>query len=74
VELRSRADEIRRAEVDKARRRLGPLTPEQEKALDAVTSGIVNKLLHSPTVELKRMAGNRHHTEHVGLIRKLFGL
>jgi glutamyl-tRNA reductase len=74
VELRSRADEIRRAEVDKARRRLGPMTPEQEKALDAVTSGIVNKLLHSPTVELKRMAGNRHHTEHVGLIRKLFGL
>jgi glutamyl-tRNA reductase len=50
------------------------MTPEQEKALDAVTSGIVNKLLHSPTVELKRMAGNRHHTEHVGLIRKLFGL
>jgi glutamyl-tRNA reductase len=74
VELRRRADEIRRAEVEKARRRLGALTPEQEKALDAVTSGIVNKLLHSPTVELKKMASNRHHTEHVGLIRKLFGL
>ena len=52
----------------------GAYAPEQEKALDAVTSGIVNKLLHSPTVELKRMASNRHHTEHVGLIRKLFGL
>ncbi len=74
VELRSRADEIRQAEVDKARRRLGPLTPEQEKALDAMTSGIVNKLLHPPTVELKRMAASRHHTEYVGLIRKLFGL
>ena len=74
VELRGRADEIRRAEVEKARRRLGALTPEQEKALDAMTSGIVNKLLHSPTVELKRMASNRHHTEHVALIRKLFGL
>jgi glutamyl-tRNA reductase len=74
VELRSRADEIRRAEVDKARRRLGPLTPEQEEALEAVTSGIVNKLLHSPTVELKKLASSRHHTDHVGLIRKLFGL
>lgn len=74
VELRSRADEIRRAEVDKARRRLGPLTPEQEKAVEAMTSGIVNKLLHPPTVELKKMASNRHHTEYVGLIRKLFGL
>jgi glutamyl-tRNA reductase len=74
VELRSRADEIRRAEIDKARRRLGPLTPEQEKAVEAMTSGIVNKILHPPTVELKKMASNRHHTEYVGLIRKLFGL
>ena len=74
VELRSRADEIRRTEIDRARRRLGPLTPEQEKAVEAMTSGIVNKILHPPTVELKKMASNRHHTEYVGLIRKLFGL
>jgi len=33
VELRRRADEIRKAEIEKARRRLGPLTPEQERAL-----------------------------------------
>ena len=73
VELRRRADEIRRAEIDKARRRLGPLTPEQESALEAATSAIVNKLLHGPTVHLKQMAGNGQ-PEHVGLIRKLFGL
>jgi glutamyl-tRNA reductase len=74
VELRQRADEIRRAEVDRARRRLGPLTADQEKALEAVTSAIVNKLLHPPTVHLKEMASNGQHAEHVGLIRKLFGL
>jgi glutamyl-tRNA reductase len=74
VELRGRADEIRRSEIERARRRLGPLTAEQEKALDALTTGIVNKLLHLPTVELKKMAGHRHHTEHVGLVRRLFGL
>jgi glutamyl-tRNA reductase len=74
VELRGRADEIRRSELDRARRRLGPLTSEQEKALDALTSGIVNKLLHLPTVELKKMASHRHHAEHVGLVRRLFGL
>jgi glutamyl-tRNA reductase len=72
VELRRRADEIRRAEVDKARKRLGPLTPEQESALEAATSAIVNKLLHAPTVELKQMAGTQ--PEHVGFFRKLFGL
>jgi glutamyl-tRNA reductase len=73
VELRRRADEIRKAEIDKARHRLGPLTPEQENALEAATAGIVNKLLHGPTVQLKEMAG-RGQPEHVGLIRKLFGL
>jgi glutamyl-tRNA reductase len=73
VELRRRADEIRRAEIEKARRRLGPLSPEQEVALEAATTAIVNKLLHGPTVHLKRLAGNGQ-AEHVGLIRKLFGL
>jgi len=73
VDLRKRADEIRRAELEKARRRLGPLTPEQENALEAATAAIVNKLLHGPTVQLKEMAGTSR-TEHVGFIRKLFGL
>ncbi len=73
VELRRRADEIRKAEIEKARRRFGPLTPEQESALEAATAAIVNKLLHEPTVQLKQMAGNGQ-AEHVGFIRKLFGL
>ncbi|HXK09405.1 MAG TPA: glutamyl-tRNA reductase [Vicinamibacteria bacterium] len=73
VELRRRADEIRKAELEKARKRLGPLTPEQESALEAATSAIVNKLLHGPTVQLKELAGNGQ-AEHVGFIRKLFGL
>jgi glutamyl-tRNA reductase len=73
VELRRRADEIRKAEIDKARRRFGPLTREEESALEAATAAIVNKLLHEPTVQLKQMAGNGQ-AEHVGFIRKLFGL
>jgi glutamyl-tRNA reductase len=73
VELRKRGDEIRKAEVEKARRRMGPLTPDQESALEAATSAIVNKLLHEPTVQLKQMAGAKQ-PEHVGFIRKLFGL
>jgi len=73
-ELRQRAEEIRRAEVDKARRRLGPLTAEQEQALQAATEAIVQKLLHAPTVQLKEMVKNGHPPEHVSLIRKLLGL
>jgi glutamyl-tRNA reductase len=74
LELRRRGDEIRKAELDKARRRLGPLTPEQEDALEAATTAIVNKLLHSPTVHLKEAARNGHEPEHMSLIRKLLGL
>jgi glutamyl-tRNA reductase len=73
AELRRRADEIRKAEIAKARHRLGPLTPEQESALEAATSAIVNKLLHAPTVRLKELAGHEQ-ADQVGFVRRLFDL
>ena len=30
------------------RRKFGPLTPQQEEALEALTRGIVNKIAHGP--------------------------
>ncbi len=54
--LRRRADDVRRAELARARTRLGPLTDEQRHAVDAVATAIVNKLLHAPTVFLKEAA------------------
>jgi glutamyl-tRNA reductase len=74
VELRRRGDEIRQEELARARKRLGVLTPEQEAALDAATSSIVNKLLHPPTAALKEIAQNGHGLDQVALIRKLLGL
>ena len=73
-ELRERAEQIRRVELDRARRRLGALTPEQEQTLEAATEAIVQKLLHAPTVQLKEMAKNGHSPEDVALLRKLLGL
>jgi glutamyl-tRNA reductase len=73
VELRRHFEEIRRGEVDKARKRYGPLTPEQEAALEAATSALMNKLLHSPTVHIKEVARNGDASQ-VTLIRKLLGL
>jgi len=73
-ELRRRAEEIRRAELDKVRRRLGALTPEQEEALEAATTAIVNKLLHPPTVHLKEAVRETDAPEQLSLIRKLLGL
>ncbi len=74
VELRRRGEEIRRAEIEKMRSRLGTLTPEQENAVDALTTGIVNKLLHAPTVQLKEAANTGPKAEQLSLIRRIFGL
>jgi glutamyl-tRNA reductase len=74
TELRQRGEEIRRHEIDKARSRLGSLTPDQERAIDGLTSSIVNKMLHPPTVHLKKIASNGDAHEHVAFIRKLLGL
>ncbi|HVR71774.1 MAG TPA: glutamyl-tRNA reductase [Vicinamibacteria bacterium] len=74
TELRGRAEGIRRAEIEKARRQMGPLTPEQERALDAVSTAIVNKLLHAPTVCLKDVARMGLSAEQAGLLRLALGL
>ena len=74
IELRQRADEIRRHELERARKRLGPLTADQEAVLEATTTAIVNKLLHPPTVQLKEIARDGFAAEQVAFIRKLLGL
>ena len=73
TELREYADSIRKAELERARRRLGELSPEQEHALDVMTAAIVNKILHAPTVHLKESARNGQGPEHFRLVRKLLG-
>lgn len=74
VELRRRGDEIRRGELEKARRRLGQLTPEQDAAIEAATQAMVNKLLHPATVMLKDLAKNGEAAAEMALVRKLLGL
>jgi len=74
IELRRRAEEIRKDEIAKARKRLGPLTPEQEAAIEGATTALVNKLLHPPTAMLKELARNGHAPDQIELIRKLLGL
>ena len=57
IDLRRRADDVRRAELERTLRRLnGKLTSDERESLDAMTRAIVNKLLHSPTVYMKEQA------------------
>jgi glutamyl-tRNA reductase len=74
VALRQRAERIRQEELEKALAKLGSLDDRQRRAIDALTSGIVNKLLHTPTVNLKRSTGQGRLRDDVRLVRHLFDL
>lgn len=52
--LRGKAEDIRAAELDKAMGKLGDgLTKKQMKAVEEMSKGIVNKLLHGPMTALR---------------------
>jgi glutamyl-tRNA reductase len=71
--LRVHAEGVRRAELDRLASRLADLDDDQLQAVEALTEGIINTLLHEPTVRLKRLADtNPEH--HVGLLADLFAL
>jgi glutamyl-tRNA reductase len=54
--LRARAEEIRRAELDRVADRWERLSEADRRRLDALTRRLVNKLLHEPTVGLREAA------------------
>jgi len=74
VALEERLNRIRQSELERYRGRLGTLTPEQREAVDALTRGMLNKILHGPVTELKSGAGRPEHGALVQMIRKIFGV
>jgi glutamyl-tRNA reductase len=68
--LRARAEEIRAAELAK----LGALPDDERRTLEAVTSQILNKLLHLPTVRMKEAAAGDSGQQVADVVRHLFGL
>jgi glutamyl-tRNA reductase len=72
--LRARAEAIREAELAKAEGVLGRLDESQRRAIETVTSRIVDKLLHLPTVRLKQAAAAADGVIYAEAVRHLFGL
>ncbi len=72
--LHGRADDVRVAELDRFRGRLGGLDERQVEAVEALTRGIVAKLLHEPTVGLKDAAGTPKGERLSEALRDLFSL
>lgn len=72
--LRTKAEEIRRMEVNKFLSKLGDLTLEQREIVEGLAASIVNKLLHSPLVVLKDEARSKNGAQYVEAARRLFNL
>jgi len=74
ISLQEHLENIRQAELDRARGRLGKLTAEQESAVEALTRGIINKVLHTPITALKNAAGDAESNTVIDHVRRIFNL
>jgi glutamyl-tRNA reductase len=69
--LRARAEEIRAAELAKLN---GRVSDDERRTLESVTTQILNKLLHLPTVRMKEAAVGADGAAYADAVRHLFGL
>ncbi len=67
--LRARAEEIRTAELDRAK-----LSGAERRAAESVTAAVLNKLLHLPTIRMKQAAAAADGVIYADAVRHLFGL
>ena len=74
VQLRESLEKVRRDEIERNRRHLKDLSPEQQAAVDQITKSIVNKILHPPIEQLKQMAHDPQGADLAELIRKIFNV
>jgi glutamyl-tRNA reductase len=74
VAIREKADEISKVELAKTLQNLDSLNDDERKSIEKMTSAIVNKILHSPVVYLKKDGSPEEKKQKLVLIRKFFGL
>ena len=74
VELRNQAEGIRYQETEKTLQKMKHLSKEDVETLHRMTNSIINKILHKPTVNLKKQARTHDGQNFLRAIRKLFHL
>ena len=74
VSLRKHWDVIRREELARNRAKLGDLNEQQEAALEQLTRGILNKILHGPISEIKSLGQDPDAEQKIATIKRMLGL
>jgi glutamyl-tRNA reductase len=72
--LRGRADEVVRRVLAENEGRWESLSEADRERLAAMTKAIASRLLHEPTLRMKRSAGSDEAYLYVSALRELFGL
>jgi glutamyl-tRNA reductase len=74
VEIRDRAEFIRREELEKIINKLNGMSEKEKKMVEALTTAIVNKILHPSLSVLKEEIDTESRATYIYLARRLFGL
>jgi glutamyl-tRNA reductase len=74
AQLREVIEAVRVSEIERFTGRLTDLTPEQREVVESITRGIVNKMLHTPSVRLREAAGTPQGERLSAAVRDLFSL
>ena len=74
VQLRDSLEKVRRDVIERHRRDLKDLSPEQMAAVDQITKSVVNRILHTPIEQLKSMAHDTNGADFADVVRKIFNI
>jgi len=73
--LRSDLELIRKEELQKALSRMGPdFSARERKVVEALTKGIINKILHTPVTKLRSPQSRQERQVSLKIVEKLFAL
>ena len=74
VEMRNRAEDMRKIEVEKNLKNMDHLSSDDKESIHLLTQSIVNKILHKPTINLKKKTQSQDGHIYLKAIRHLFHL
>lgn len=72
--LRERAEQVRRAELERHAAQLDALAPVQREVVESITRRLIAKLLHEPSVRLRNQAGTPQGARNAAALQDLFDL
>jgi glutamyl-tRNA reductase len=72
--LRECFEAVRRDAIQRARGRLGNLSPDQENAIDSLSHALVERVLQAPMAMLKNASAGNQAVSVVETVRRIFNL